>query len=132
MKARNAGLLYSARAADYIQANIDSLVGSGWRVPEITDFTNLKNALPDADDLKAANLSYAPGWNGNDSSGLGFVPTGFHNVSAFYNYPSSAFMWLNGWSGSYKYSYSFSSSNTYSTGSGTLAFSYAIRLIRDE
>lgn len=131
MKARNAGLLYSPRAADYIQANISSLVGDGWRVPESADFTNLHNAYSSAPDVKAANLSYAPNWGGNDSSKMSFVPTGMYNGSGFYYYPGKAFMWLNGWSGNYKLSFDLSEGNTYSSGSGTKAYAYAMRLVRD-
>ena len=132
MKARNAGLLYSPRAADYIQANISSLVGDGWRVPEISDFTNLRNAYSSAPDVKAANLSYAPNWGGNDSSKMSFVPTGMHNGSAFYYYPGRSNLWLKGWSGSSKDAFEIRDDNTYTTNSGTKAFAYGMRLVMDE
>lgn len=131
MNSRKAGLLYSWKAADYIESHIESLIGEGWKVPTVTDVQTLTTLFPSRGDV-CKQVNYNASWGGSNNSKLSFVPTGMHNGGAFYYYPGRAYIWQSGSSGSYKYAFELRDSDSgwnYS-GSGTRADAYAMRIYK--
>lgn len=128
-KARKYGLLYSYGAADWLNNNINEFIGDGWRLPKRSEYQYLIDQGMTAPNIKASNLSYAPSWGGNDSSKLSFVPAGFHNGSAFYEQITRTDVWC---SDGDKYRMELKQNeNTIGLGSGTKAFSFSIRIVKD-
>lgn len=131
MNGRQAGLLYSARAADYIESNIEDLIGEGWKVPTPSEMQSLNTLYPLRSEI-CKQVCYNANWGGINNSKLSFVPTGFHNGGAFYYYPNRAFLWGSGWSGSFKNAFTIrdDESTWHYDGSGTRADAYAIRIYK--
>lgn len=90
------GLLYNWYAAKYLDDNKSTLLHEGWHVPTNDEWTELANAIGGTSTagtkLKAADVSWAPHWNGSDDYGFDALPGGYYD-GTFHALQSNAYFW---------------------------------------
>lgn len=104
---RKCGLLYNWYSVQYLE-NHKATLCPGWHVPTKVEWDNLFSAVGGsataAKQLKAYNVSWATGWNGQDNFGFTIYPGGNY-YGAFYDSIYYAYFWtmtLNGSNAYYK------------------------------
>ena len=131
------GMLYNGYARQYLVDHAADLLPTGWRVPNVGDWSYLRSAVStDGNDLKVLDGTFGgvwpSGWNGTDAVKFGLVPAGQHTSSGFNGLDSSASFWLDYlYNGNYTYGYIDSGGYMTVYYASTEGIGKPMRLVRD-